>query len=503
MTRAARPASVSTLIACLVLAAPAGHARAGGPPAPTRTPAHRAVDLDVGETAVVRWPSGLGVPVKLVAVAPETDPIRRAVRGAEVRAEVAGIPVTLGTGNYALPREVGPVQVDCPVVGAYRANTGEDHWGLVKAARLRLWPAGSPWIEPGTFTSPARQRWFASLTHMANEPVYVDGGEDPKVLRIYYHSGLDLGGVEGRVEVVAATDGLVVSSGTDRLPGFEGSPVAPRYDVVYLLDDRGWYYRYSHMKTIDPAFRPGAKVTRGQRLGVLGKEGGSGGWSHLHFEVKGRQPSGKWGTEEGYAFLWETALREQQPDVVAVARPHRFARVGDRVVLDGSKSWCRSGPPARFAWTFSDGTTAAGPRVERTYAAPGSYSETLKVVDADGRAGYDFAVVQVLDPARPADLPPTIHAAYFPTTGLKAGDPVTFAVRSFRVGLDGGSETWDFGDGTPPVSVRSDGNARQHAPDGYALTTHRFDRPGDHLVSVSRSDRRGLKATARLFVRVE
>ena len=32
--------------------------------------------------------------------------------------------------------------------------------------------------------------------------------------------------------------------------GYEDTPVSPRYDVVYVLDDRGWYYRYSHLHTI-------------------------------------------------------------------------------------------------------------------------------------------------------------------------------------------------------------------------------------------------------------
>src|SRR6185437_14519124 len=129
-----------------------------------------------------------------------------------------------------------------------------------------------------------------------------------------------------------------VSAGTARLPGHDDSPVRTRYDVVYVLDGRGWYYRYSHMETIDPAITPGAAVRMGQRIGILGKEGGSGGWSHLHFEIRSRQPSGRWGTQEGYAFLWQAIQREQKPDVVAVARPHRLAWAGDPVTLDGSKS---------------------------------------------------------------------------------------------------------------------------------------------------------------------
>jgi murein DD-endopeptidase MepM/ murein hydrolase activator NlpD len=474
---------------------------------PTRAPLRSVVDLDVGETARVNLRDGTSAEVTLDGVDVTVDPVRSALREARVRLTINGKPAMIGSGNYRLPEPAGGVQVDCPVVSAYNRNSTEDHWGLVKAARVRLWPAGSPWIEPETFAYPARQRWFASMTQMANEPVYVDGGEVPSNPKIYYHSGLDIGGAEGLVEVVAATDGVVASSGLETLPGLDvkgdGSPVRPRYDVIYLRDDRGWYYRYSHLKSIDPAVTPGSLVTKGQKLGALGKEGGSGGWSHLHFEAKSLQPSGKWGTEEAFAYLWQAATREQNLEVIAVARPHTLARIGEPVRLDGSKSWSRSGPPARHDWIFSDGTTSTSPVVERVFDTPGMFSETLKVTAENGQFSYDFAVVQVIDPKRPDVLPPTIHASYHPTTGLKAGDPVTFKVRTFRVGRDGGHESWDFGDGTPAVAVQSDGNARQLDPDGYAVHSHRFEKPGDYLVRVERAARNGLKATARLHVRVE
>src|SRR5262249_4444776 len=159
-------------------------------------------------------------------------------------------------------------------------------------------------------------------SQMANEPTYVDEFENPSRRQIYYHSGLDIGGAEGLVDVIAAAAGLVVSAGNSILPGYEKTPARPRYDVVYVLDDRGCHCRCSHLPPFDPAVGPGAAGARGQRGGVLGKEGGSGGWSPLHFEIVSRQPAGRWGTQEGYAFLWEAYLREQQPAVLAVARPH-------------------------------------------------------------------------------------------------------------------------------------------------------------------------------------
>jgi hypothetical protein len=431
--------------------------------------------------------------------------LRNAVRKAEVKVELAGEAVTLVSANYRLPVTVAGIQIDCPVTRGYQKNntkdtSGRDPWGLDKDARLRLWPAGSPLINPGTFVYPARQRWFASGTHMANEPCHVDGGENPLVKQIYYHYGLDIGGAEGMVEVVAATDGLVVSSGKEVLPGYDDTPVAPRYDVVYVLDARGWYYRYSHLHTIDAPIKPGARVRMGGRIGLLGKEGGSGGWSHLHFDISGRQPSGKWGIIEGYAFLWEAYLKEHKPKLLAVARPHHLAAVGEKVVLDGSRSWSADGKIAVYEWTFTDGKTATGALVERTYPKPGVYSEVLKVTDGAGRIDYDFAVVNIANKEHPEQQSPSIHAVYSPTFGTKPGDPVTFLVRTF--GTTDGKETWDFGDGSPKVMVQSDGNVVKLAKDGYARTVHGFEKPGHYLVRVERTDHRGFTAVAHVQVRV-
>jgi PKD domain len=109
--------------------------------------------------------------------------------------------------------------------------------------------------------------------------------------------------------------------------------------------------------------------------------------------------------------------------------------------------------------------------------------------------------VQVLDRSHPEQIPPTIHAAYAPTFGITPGTPVTFKVRTFR--STEGHETWDFGDGSPTIDVQSDGNANQHARDGYAVTVHRYEKPGQYLVRVERTDRLGARATARLVVAVD
>ena len=449
-------------------------------------------DLQTGEQRNVPLSNGLSVPVQLTATSETRDGAQAAVREARVNVTVDGVKLELRCGNYELPRPAGRVQVDCPVTATYLTNTSDDHWGLRAAARIRLWPAGSPWMTPNEMGYPLKQRWFLTHTQMSNEPTYVDRGEQLSRKKVYYHSGLDLGGPEAMAQVVAATDGVVVSLGKEVLPEHaKGTPIAQRYDVIYLLDSRGWYYRYSHLHSFDSSLELGATVKRGDPLGLLGKEGGSGGWSHLHFEIKSRQPSGAWGTEEGFAFLWEAYLRDFKPDVMALARPHRYAKVGEEVTLDGARSWVRAGKPA-YRWQLSDGRAVTTPRVTMRYNKIGTYSEVLEVKDPSGHIAYDFATVNVYGDNDPI----TINASYFPSLNVKAGQTITFKVRTF--GLTSGEETWDFGDGSPRRSTQSDGNAVKLAKNGYAIITHTYAKPGNYIVTV----KNGAAATTHLWVPV-
>jgi murein DD-endopeptidase MepM/ murein hydrolase activator NlpD len=465
-------------------------------------PLVRVIDLDVGQTRQVTLHDGAKATVTLLELTEKRDSVRNAVRKAQVKVQVNGQTTSLVSSTYHLPTAIGGVQIDCPVTKGYLQNSSQANaWGLIKDARLRLWPASSPWIRPGTFIYPVKQKWFASDTQMANVPCYVNACDVPGRKSIYYHYGLDFGGSEGMVDVIAATDGLVVSVGDRVLDGHEDTPVSPRYDVVYILDDRGWYYRYSHLQMIATPVIPGKRVKMGQRIGLIGKEGGSGGWSHLHFDIKCRQPSGMWGTQNGYAFIWQAYQQQYSPEIIAVARPHHLVYTGETVQLDASKSWTKADKISQYEWTFCDGTRATGDTVKRVYERAGEYSEIVKVTDSAGNFAYDFAVVYVIDRKHPERVPPAIHANYYPTFGLKAGDEVTFKVRSF--GTQHGEEVWDLGDRSAPVKVQSDGNADQHNPAGYAITRHRYGKAGDYIITVTRSDEHGYEAVAHLHVRID
>ena len=444
----------------------------------------RTVDLDEGESRSVVLSDGTSARLKLIGVEVTREPVTRTLEEAAVTVEVNGARARLISGNYRLPITAGGVQVDVPAVGALMEDAHVDWWGLTKAARVRLWPAGSPWIERGSFIYPIKQRWFASTTWYSNEPVSRRPAPNGKV---YYHAGMDIGAAEGLAEVVAATDGVLVTVGDTKAPGEPHPAARPRYDVVYVVDGRGWLYRYSHLNVIDPALRAGERIRMGQRIGYVGKHGGSGGWTHLQFHVESVQPSGKWGVEDSYAFLWQAYRDQYDPALLAVARPHRKTRVGEAVTLDGSRSWAKGGIRS-YRWTLSDGTVADGPSVRRTYDRPGTYSEVLAVTDREGNTDYDFMLVRVYAGAK-ADGSASVvgvHAAYAPTFGIKPGDPVQFLSRGFHTGP--GKDVYDFGDGSPPVAVPSNIDSAQHAANGYGMVIHHFRRPGQYIVKVQRTD---------------
>jgi hypothetical protein len=297
-----------------------------------------------------------------------------------------------------------------------------------------------------------------------------------------------------------------VVRGREALPEYKNSPYTEvNYDGVIVLDNRGWFHWYFHLASIDPGIKLGEKVRMGQKIGLIGKEGKAGCWSHLHYEIRSEQPSGKAGIQEGYAFLWEAYRKEYSPEVIAVARPHSFAPVGEPVVLDGSRSWSRSGQIERYEWTLTDGSKASGQFVRKVYQHPGTYSEILKVTGGEGHTAYDFAVVQIVEKqvskaGGEEPLPPTIHAAYGPTFNLHPGMPITFLVRTCRT--EYGHEAWDFGDGSAPVIVTSDGCAKPRSKEGYARTQHTYKKPGDYIVRVERANERGEKAIGHVYVKI-
>ena len=214
----------------------------------TIEPLVRVVDLNLGESAEVTLCDGSQVTVKLVDLKEIRDVVSHAVRQAEVTVEVNGQQVKLVSATYHLPQMIGELQIDCSITKGYNENGSPSFWGLDKDARLRLWPAGSPLVRSDTFSYPAKQKWFATDTHMANDPVYVASKSARSIQAPAKRSGTSVTAAPRSKSNLTATPSSSLPTATTS--------------------------------------RPGRVISQGDRIGLLGKEGGSGGWSHLHFEIK-------------------------------------------------------------------------------------------------------------------------------------------------------------------------------------------------------------------------
>ena len=127
-----------------------------------------------------------------------------------------------------------------------------------------------------------------SYSSNAGTGSYIDTGQiwgwptnQPSVITSHYgwrwgtlHDGLDISGTGYGSPIYAILDGEVVSA---QYGGMVGSSAG--YNVV-IRHDNGYYSVYAHMSGMPPV-RVGQWVTRGQRVGSMGRSGVATG-THLH-----------------------------------------------------------------------------------------------------------------------------------------------------------------------------------------------------------------------------
>ncbi len=238
--------------------------------------------------------------------------------------------------------------------------------------------------------------------------------------------------------------------------------------------------------------KPGVQVKMGEQIGIIGKKGESGGWSHLHFHINGTTGSEK-GIINAYPFIIEAYLNDHPGTLQAIARPHYLVRAGDNIELSGLRSICDQGKILSYHWDFHDGTKSDKAVVKKIYQKAGVYSEILRVRNNQGQEDIDFAVVHVLDGKNTLDLlPPSIDLTYYPTENLKPNDDVFMKARTFRV--SGGKEIWDFGDGTTGETC---------SMNDYATISHHYEKPGMYIVTVTRNSDNGTSAMTHLRIIIE
>lgn len=424
------------------------------------------IRLNVGEAFTFRLRAGGERVLRLVSVQEHRDSVIGLVRRADVRVEIDGRPLDLVCAPYVMPTESAGLRIMADTTTAWLPK-------LPKRVQFSLWDADEPIVDTTRFGFPLRNyRLLSHGTQAYNEPVHLGARDgDPTGQRFYHNYGFDLAGYEGADEVVSAIEGQVVK-------------LTPTPEGVWVRDSQGFTCAYRHLAAVEPGLAVGTRIRRGQKLGLLGRAGGSGNFSHLHID-----PGPLSNTLNLYPWL-VTAYRARRPKgLFAVARPHHLVRVGEKELLDGSNSLAFGGRIVEWRWVFHDGQTVRQVRAEKAFDRPGAYVAALWVKNDKGAVDVDFCQVKVFSKADPESAMPHIFMTSTPTEGIRPGQPVRF--RFWFQGRGDGPIQVDFGDGTRSGDYRS-----------YKEVSHSFARPGIHVVTAHR-EVGGKPITAKLKVVVD
>lgn len=430
--------------------------------------------LNVGESYTFKLKNGVDRVVRLVSVQDHRDSVVSLVRRSDVRVEVDGKSLDLVAMPYVMPTETAGLRL--------QADTTSGYENISKRVQISLWDATDPIVDAKRFAFPIHNfRILSHGTQAYNEPVHLgEGDDDPAGQRFYHDYGFDMGGYEGGEAVLSAVEGTVVLFWPSR----------ENLCSVVIQDANGLNWEHCHLYSVNAEIVMGAHVAKGQKIGLLGKSGPSGNFSHLHLgtylnkhdlDVDNRNRRLNF-----YPWLVAAYQAQHPKGLLAVARPHHIALTGEKVVLDGSNSlvW-GGGKIVQWRWVLPDGRNVEQAKVEATFDRPGAYVAELWVKDDQGNEDVDFCQVKVYSKDKPEKRMPHVCMTYTPTADIPTDSPVRFRFwvqgkltgpviigsRDGR-GLSDYIIRVDFGDGTKVDDYRE-----------YSELRHRFQKPGIHVVT--------------------
>jgi PKD repeat protein len=176
--------------------------------------------------------------------------------------------------------------------------------------------------------------------------------------------------------------------------------------------------------------------------------------------------TGDWGDPFDHAILNVTATTIPNPPVAmarAVTSP--VIAMGSKITFDASGSHPLTGSTLTYSWNFGDFSVASGAHVTHEFDQQGHGLVTLTVTDARGAkaiAQVPVVIVQSLQPASftasPSSSPVGSTVSFDATkTQPPQGEPVSVA--------------WDFGDGSPMVTVQTPTISHVFANAGHYTVT--------------------------------
>jgi hypothetical protein len=370
-----------------------------------------------------------------------------------------------------MPTEIAGLRIQADTTTAWLA--------MPKRVQLSLWDAADPIVDTNLFGFPLPDyRLFSHGMQAYNESVHLghrDG--DPAGQRFPHNYGVDLAGYEGQQKVVSSITGVVVQAD-------------PREGDLSIQDDRGLILYYGHLDSILAGITNGAPVQRGQWVGMLGRRGGSGNFSHLHvgiFLSEADRAADRLSRNLNlYPWLVAAYQATAAPGPHAVAGPHQTVLTGDRVQFDGRNSLFTQTGIASFRWEFHDGTTVNGPVAEKVYKQPGCYMAALWIKDRQGAVDVDFCRIRVFTRSAPEKIVPTFFVTYTPAAEVAVNDSVNFRIWPQGTSIE--PIQIDFGDGT---------RIRDYRP--FSALHHKFTTPGIHIATVT-GEAGGLPVTQKVKV---
>jgi peptidoglycan LD-endopeptidase LytH len=157
--------------------------------------------------------------------------------------------------------------------------------------------------------SPAKSPAVSPPPPTATENSYRFPIDSPQVARYgrshHDYPATDIFAPCGR-PVVAVTAGTVDEISTvDSFDPKIDDPALRGGLFASIVGDDGVRYYGSHLSSIDPAIRPGARVGLGQKLGTVGDTGNAKGTGcHLHFGLSPPCGPGDWEVRRGILYPW-------------------------------------------------------------------------------------------------------------------------------------------------------------------------------------------------------
>ena len=178
-----------------------------------------------------------------------------------------------------------------------------------------------------------------------------------------------MAGYEGREEVVSTVAGNVVMFWPSR----------ENLCSVVIQDDAGFHWEIAHLSSVAPEIVLNARVALGQKLGMLGRTGPSGNFSHLHLGSYLTRHDVDVDNRDRRLNLYPwlvAAYQAQHPQgLVAVARPHHQVLTGENIDFDGSNSLAWGGGKiVEWRWVFPDGETVRQAKTRKSSTGPGPTS---------------------------------------------------------------------------------------------------------------------------------